>query len=46
MRYLADLNEGDSLSDVYLCKYKAQAETRNGKPYSPSCATLILLMEA
>ena len=33
MRYLADLNEGDSLSDVYLCKYKAQAETRNGKPY-------------
>ena len=33
MRYLADLNEGDSISDVYLCKYKAQAETRNGKPY-------------
>lgn len=33
MKYLAELNEGDSLSDVYLCKYKAQAETRNGKPY-------------
>ncbi|MCR4589201.1 MAG: HD domain-containing protein [Lachnospiraceae bacterium] len=33
MKYLADLKEGDSLSDIYLCKYKAQAETRNGKPY-------------
>ncbi len=33
MKYLAELNEGDSLSDVYLCKYKVQAETRNGKPY-------------
>ncbi len=33
MKYLADLREGDSISDVYLCKYKVQAETRNGKPY-------------
>lgn len=33
MKYLADIHEGDSISDVYLCKYKAQAETRNGKPY-------------
>ncbi len=33
MKYLADLKEGDSISDVYLCKYKVQAETRNGKPY-------------
>ncbi len=33
MKYLSDLKEGDSLSDIYLCKYKAQAETRNGKPY-------------
>ncbi len=33
MKYIADLNEGDSLSDIYLCKYKVQAETRNGKPY-------------
>ncbi|MBQ9550897.1 MAG: HD domain-containing protein [Lachnospiraceae bacterium] len=33
MRYISALNEGDSISDIYLCKYKAQAETRNGKPY-------------
>ncbi len=33
MKYLSELNEGDRLSDIYLCKYKAQAETRNGKPY-------------
>lgn len=33
MKYISSLSEGDSLSDVYLCKYKAQAETRNGKPY-------------
>lgn len=33
MKYLADIREGDSISDVYLCKYKVQAETRNGKPY-------------
>ncbi|MBQ6967161.1 MAG: HD domain-containing protein [Lachnospiraceae bacterium] len=33
MRYISDLNEGDNISDVYLCKYKVQAETRNGKPY-------------
>ena len=33
MKYLAELREGDSLSDIYLCKYKAMAETRNGKPY-------------
>ncbi len=33
MKYIADLKEGDSLSDIYLCKYKVQAETRNGKPY-------------
>ncbi|MBO6148933.1 MAG: HD domain-containing protein [Lachnospiraceae bacterium] len=33
MKYLAGLNEGDTLSDIYLCKHKAQAVTRNGKPY-------------
>ena len=33
MKYIKDLNEGDNLSDIYLCKYRQQAVTRNGKPY-------------
>ncbi len=33
MKHLAELKEGDSLSDVYLCKFKQQLTTRNGKPY-------------
>ncbi len=33
MKYISELREGDKISDIYLCKYKVQAETRNGKPY-------------
>ncbi|SKB54565.1 3'-5' exoribonuclease [Lachnospiraceae bacterium] len=33
MKYINELNEGDRLSDVYLCKFRQQAVTRNGKPY-------------
>ncbi len=33
MKYINELNEGNNLSDVYLCKFKQQAVTRNGKPY-------------
>ena len=33
MKYINELNEGDNLSDVYLCKFKQQAVTRNGKAY-------------
>ena len=33
MKYINELHEGDSVSDIYLCKGKRSAETRNGKPY-------------
>ena len=33
MKYIKDLKEGDRVSDVYLCKSKNSAVTRNGKPY-------------
>lgn len=33
MKYLGDLNEGDRVSDIYLCTYKQSAMTKNGKPY-------------
>ena len=33
MKYIVEFNEGDKVSDVYLCKYKQAAVTRNGKPY-------------
>ncbi len=33
MKYIITLREGDRLSDVYLCKYKQSAMTRNGKQY-------------
>ena len=33
MKYLAELKEGDRISDVYLCKHKASAVTKNGKSY-------------
>lgn len=33
MKYIKDLKEGDRLSDVYLCKHKQSAVTRNGKEY-------------
>ncbi|MCR4892539.1 MAG: HD domain-containing protein [Lachnospiraceae bacterium] len=33
MRYISELHEGDSLSDIYLCKFRQQLTTRNGKAY-------------
>ncbi|MCM1143751.1 MAG: HD domain-containing protein [Blautia sp.] len=33
MKYLKDYKEGDRMSDIYLCKYKQSAVTKNGKPY-------------
>ena len=38
MRYINTLAAGETIRNVYLCKGKRQAETRNGKPYE----TLIL----
>lgn len=33
MKYIKDYREGDRLSDIYLCKHKQAAVTKNGKPY-------------
>lgn len=33
MRYINGLQEGETIRNVYLCKGKRSAETRNGKPY-------------
>ncbi len=33
MRYINTLHEGETIRNVYLCKVKRSAETRNGKPY-------------
>lgn len=33
MKYIKDYNDGDRVFDIYLCKYKASAVTKNGKPY-------------
>ena len=33
MRYINTLHEGETIREVYLCKGKRSAETRNGKPY-------------
>lgn len=33
MRYLKDYKDGDRVSDIYLCKFKQSAVTKNGKPY-------------
>ena len=33
MKYIETLTEGSALQDIYLCKYKQDAVTRNGKPY-------------
>ena len=33
MKFLAELKEGDRISDVYLCKHKQSAVTKNGKAY-------------
>lgn len=33
MKYIEALKEGDRISDIYLCKHKQSAVTKNGKPY-------------
>ncbi|HKM35065.1 MAG TPA: HD domain-containing protein [Lachnospiraceae bacterium] len=33
MKFIKDLNEGDRISDIYLCKNKQSAVTKNGKSY-------------
>ncbi len=33
MKYIKDLKEGDKIFDIYLCKHKQPAVTKNGKPY-------------
>lgn len=33
MKYIKDLKEGDRVSDIYLCKHKQSAVTKNGKAY-------------
>lgn len=33
MKYIKEYKEGDRVSDIYLCKHKQAAVTKNGKPY-------------
>lgn len=33
MKYIKDLKEGDRVFDIYLCRHKQAAVTKNGKPY-------------
>lgn len=33
MKYIKDFKEGDRIADIYLCKHKQSAVTKNGKPY-------------
>jgi len=33
MKYIKDYKESDRMFDIYLCKYKQSAVTKNGKPY-------------
>lgn len=33
MKYIKDYNDGDRVFDIYLCKHKLSAVTKNGKPY-------------
>lgn len=33
MRYIEQLREGESVREIYLCKNKQSAVTKNGKPY-------------
>ena len=33
MRYISELREGSRIQDVYLCKHKQSATTKNGKEY-------------
>ncbi|MCP1110276.1 3'-5' exoribonuclease YhaM family protein [Ohessyouella blattaphilus] len=33
MKFIGTIKEGDTIRDIYFCKGKRSAETRNGKPY-------------
>lgn len=33
MKYLTEYHDGDRVFDIYLCKHKSSAVTKNGKPY-------------
>lgn len=33
MKYIKDLKDGDRVNDIYLCKHRQSAVTKNGKPY-------------
>lgn len=33
MKYIKEYKEGDRVFDIYLCKHKQSAVTKNGKPY-------------
>ena len=33
MKYIKDCKDGDRVFDIYLCKHKVSAMTKNGKPY-------------
>lgn len=33
MKYIKDYKDGDRVFDIYLCKHKMSAVTKNGKPY-------------
>lgn len=33
MKFIKDFKEGDKIFDIYLCKHKTSAVTKNGKPY-------------
>lgn len=33
MKFINDLHEGERVSEIYLCKQKQSAVTKNGKPY-------------
>ena len=33
MKYIKDYNDGDRVFDIYLCKHKVSAMTKNGKAY-------------
>ena len=33
MKYIESFREGEKVADIYLCKSKSSAITKNGKPY-------------
>ena len=33
MKFIGQLHEGDRINDIYLCKHRQAAVTKNGKSY-------------